>query len=346
MTRRERALAIADGRTLVSADPATVSWLTGHVPEIEWGPSPFSAPSVVVVDPAGRVRLVVSEDEVENLADDVEPVIFPGFAVEDVDRKARAIELALSLLAGRIAGELVSLYGRLARIELDDVGAQLQDARAVKDPDELDAIRRSIAVADAGQAAARGTFAAGATELELWTATRAAMETAAGGRIPVLADFVTGSRTAEAGGSPGERATVDDDLLLVDLVPRVGAYWADSCATVAIGEPPAHVREAHAAALGALEVAKATLCAGAVAGDVDAAVRAIVSYPHHTGHGLGLTVHEEPRVILDTDRVLEAGMVVAVEPGSYGDDWGVRVEQVVVVTDGGCEVLSQHDLSL
>ena len=96
----------ADAR---DADPATVSWLTGHVPEIEWGPSPFSAPPVVVVDASGLVRIVVSEDETDSLSPDVEPVTFPGFAVEDVDRRSRAIELALSLVDGRVAGEPASL---------------------------------------------------------------------------------------------------------------------------------------------------------------------------------------------------------------------------------------------
>jgi len=131
------ALAIADGRTLVSADPATVSWLTGHVPEIEWGPSPFSAPPIVVLGPDGTVRLVVSEDETEGLHENVEAVTFPGFALEDVDRRGRAIELALSLLDGRVAGELASLYGELARIELDDVKRRLADLERLQPGDAV-----------------------------------------------------------------------------------------------------------------------------------------------------------------------------------------------------------------
>jgi Xaa-Pro aminopeptidase len=346
VTRRERALAIADGRTLVSADPATVSWLTGHVPDIEWGPSPFSAPPVVVVDSSGAIRLVCSEDEAWGLAAGVEAVTFPGFAVEDVDRRARAAELALSLLHGRVAGELSSLPGPLARIELDDLGDALQRARAVKDPDELDAIRAAVAIADSGQAAARSALRARVTELELWFETRGAMETAAASRLPVLADLVTGTRTAEVGGPPTDRVIEDGDLLLVDLVPRVGAFWGDSCATVATGEPPAEVREAHERALQALEQVKAAVRPGARAGDVDAIARAHLSFPHHTGHGLGLTVHEQPRIVPGSEQVLEAGMVIAVEPGTYGDGWGLRVEQVVLVTEDGCELLSGHDLSL
>jgi Xaa-Pro aminopeptidase len=167
----------------------------------------------------------------------------------------------------------------------------------------------------------------------------------------VLADFVTGPRTADAGGPPSLRRVEAVDLLIVDLVPRVGAYWGDSCATVALGEPPAHVRDAHSAALEALETAKAMIRPGARAGDIDRAARSLIesaggSYPHHTGHGLGLTVHEEPRIVPGSESVLEAGMVVALEPGAYKDDWGVRVEQIMVVTEDGYEVLSGHDLAL
>jgi Xaa-Pro dipeptidase len=357
VSRRERALAIAGGRTLVTGNLATVSWLTGLVPEIEWGPSPFSAPPIAILDPDGRTRAIVSEDEAPGLADDVDALAFTGFAVEDADRGAESLELVLATLhgAGPLAVELASLPGSLVHAlgarRLDDVTGELQSARGVKDGDELEAIRAAITVADAGQAAARAAFRTGSSELEVWTETRAAMETAAGSRIPVLADLVTGARTADAGGPPGERRIEAADLLLVDLVPRVGAYWGDSCATIALGDPDETLRRTHAAALEALEAAKAAIRPGVRAGDVDGAARSVVesvggSYPHHSGHGLGLTVHEEPRIVPGSEHVLEAGMVVALEPGAYGDGWGLRVEQILLVTDDGHEVLSRHDLSL
>ena len=350
MSRRDRALAIADGRGLITADPASVSWLTGLVIDIEWGPNPFAVAPVAILEPGGRVVAVVSEDEAPALAADVEALTYPGFAVEDVDRRGASLELVLQALPnGALAVELASLPGTLVRAlgSREVVDVDLRPARAVKDPDELDAIRAALRVADTGQAAARAGLRAGASELELWTETRAAMEQAAGGRIPVLADFVTGPRTAEVGGPPTGRRVEPGDLLLVDLVPRLGAYWGDSCATVALGEPPEAAKRAHAAALEALEAAKAAVRPGAVGDEVDRAARDVGgSYPHHTGHGLGLALHEEPRIIPGSQRVLEPGMVVALEPGSYADGWGVRTEQVVLVTDTGHEVLSGHDLRL
>jgi Xaa-Pro aminopeptidase len=352
VNRRERALAIVAGRTLVSADPATVSWLTGHVPEIEWGPSPFSVPPVAILQPDGRVWIVVSDDEAGGLAADVEALTFPGFVLEDVDRRTAADAAVLSLLRGKaiLAVELGSLPGSLVRAlrgtTFEDVTAKVRRARAVKDEDEIEGIRAAIRAADAGQAAARAALAAGRTELELWSETRAAIEATAGGRTPVLADLVTGPRTAEVGGPPSTRRIEAIDLLLVDVVPRVGAYWGDSCATVALGDPSDAVRRAHATALEALDAAKAAVRPGVRADEIDAAARAFLPYPHHTGHGLGLTTHEEPRIVPGAERVLEAGMVVALEPGTYGDDWGVRVEQVLLVTPDGHEVLSRHDLAL
>src|SRR2546428_186497 len=98
MNRRLRAAAIARDRTLVTADPATVAWLTGLALEIEWGPSPFSAPPIALLEPDGRLRAVVSEDEAGGLAPDVEALTFPGFALEDVDRRAAAVEAVLAAL--------------------------------------------------------------------------------------------------------------------------------------------------------------------------------------------------------------------------------------------------------
>ncbi len=84
---------------------------------------------------------------------------------------------------------------------------------------------------------------------------------------------------------------------------------------------------------------------GAVAGELDALARTKLEFPHHTGHGIGAGWHEEPRIVPGSRTVLEEGMVVAIEPGTYRDA-GVRLEQVVVVTATGCDVLSGHDLSL
>ena len=213
MTRRERARELAGGRPLLSGDLATVTWLTGLATDIEYGPSLFTVAPLVILDSDGSLLAVVSEDEAGGVGEGVETRTFPGFAVEDVDRSALATRLAREALIGarEVAADAASLPGALVAallgdgVAIVDVSTELPAARAVKDADEIEAIRASTGIADVGQKAAREAAAAGRTELDVWSEARAAMERAAGGRVPLLADLVSGERTAEVGGPPSDR---------------------------------------------------------------------------------------------------------------------------------------------
>ena len=354
-TRRQRALEIAreaGAEAVLAAHPATVAWLTGFAGDIETGPSPFSLPALALLPADGPPVLVLSEDEAPAAAElGCEAATYPGFTTAPLDPVGGAAR-ALAGAAGRlrVATELGSLPVTLAAgLDVVDASAALGAARAVKDDDEVEAIRAAIAVCDAGQAAARAAAEPGMTELDLWAAVRAAIDGAAGGRAALLADLVSGPRTAEIGGPPSTRELRPGDPVLCDLVPRPAAYWGDSCATFVVGgEGSPGLREAHRRSREALSRAVELVRPGARAADIDAAIRSGLDYPHHTGHGLGTGYHEEPRIVPESDTVLEPGMVVALEPGVYDEDAGegVRVEQIVVVTDDGCEVLSSHDLEL
>ena len=255
----------------------------------------------------------------------------------------------------RVGIEAGALPAALAA-DLDwmDVDAELARARAVKDPDELSLIRAAIELCDVGQREARLRAEPGLTELELWAHVRGAIESAAGARTPILADLVAGPRTAETGGAPDNRTMAEGELVLCDLVPRRLGYWGDSCATFALGDasetavanPSDVARENHRRASDRLAQILDAVRPGVVAGDLDALARDGLDYPHHSGHGLGCGWHEEPRIVPHSETVLEAGMVVAFEPGCYEQGEGVRVEQVVLVTRDGCEILSGHGLEL
>lgn len=325
-----------------------MSWLTGYAPELETGPSPFALSAIAVLGSEGVPVLVVSEDEADDAAATGCAVAsYPGFGTGPIDPVGAATRALAEVLGARSvaidAGTLPTALS--AGLDWVDVGDELARARAVKDPDEVESIRRAIAVCDAGQLAARAHATGGISELELWAEIRAAMESAAGTRLPVLADLVSGERTAAVGGSPGTRRLAEGDLVLCDLVPRVAGYWGDSCATFAVGEPPRAAREAHERTLAALADVVAAIGPGVSAGELDARARSHLSFPHHTGHGLGTGWHEEPRLVPGSTTVLEEGMVIAVEPGTY-DGVGVRVEHVMVVTSKGCDVLSGHALGL
>lgn len=352
LPRQGRAVAIAEAAgasCLVLAGPAAVPWLTGHIPEIETGPSPFQLPAIAVLGPGRTPILVVSEDEADAAAKTgCEVVSYPGFGVGPVDpvgAAGRALAVALDGTT-RVAID-AGMFPAALTCGLDwaDVGRELDEARAVKDPDEIVLVRQAIAVCDAGQAAARTHAAPGMTELDLWAETRAAMERAAGGRLPVLADLVSGSRTCDVGGPPGMRKIEEGDLVLCDLVPRVAGYWGDSCSTFAVGEPGSAAQAVQATVRETLETLVGAIRPGAVAGELDALARSALDFPHHTGHGLGTAWHEAPRLVPRSETVLEEGMVVALEPGSYGEV-GLRLEQVLLVTADGCELLSGHALDL
>lgn len=349
--RRQRAVAIAEAaaaRSLVVAGPSLVTWLTGFVPEIETGPSPFQLSALALLQPGRAPVLVVSEDEAEAAAAyGCEVASYPGFGIGPVDPVGAASNaLRNALDGGSVAIDAGAFPAALARgLDWVDVGGDLDIARAVKDPDEIDLMRQAVAVCDAGQEAARRLAVPGMSELDLFTEVRAAMERVAGGRLAILADLVSGPRTADVGGPPGQRTIAEGELVLCDLVPRVAGYWGDSCSTFALGEAAPTAREAHARARETLEALVAAVRPGAVAGEIDALARGRLDFPHHTGHGLGTAWHEAPRIVPGSETVLEEGMVIAVEPGTYGDV-GVRVEQVLLVGAAGSEILSGHALDL
>jgi Xaa-Pro aminopeptidase len=149
------------------------------------------------------------------------------------------------------------------------------------------------------------------------------------------------------GGPPSARVVNAGEVVLCDLAPRVNGTWADSCATVVLGEPTPDLTAAHAKVLDALHRAMEAIRPGVAAGEVDALARAGLDYPHHTGHGIGSSYHEEPRLVPGATTPLQAGMVIALEPALYAPgDFGIRLEHVVVVTADGCEDLSSHSLDL
>jgi Xaa-Pro dipeptidase len=331
----------------VASDPFTVTWLTGFAADETWGPNPFAAEPLAIVRSDGSVIAIVSEDEAPALAGgECEVIAYEGFTNGPLDPFARRrAALASVLLRGRVGVEDRSLpTPEVNAVQVDAL--VVRQLRAVKDAGEIERIRAAIRLCDVGQAAARTALRSGVSELEAWGAVQSAMEVAAGERLALLCDFVSGERTADVGGPPGPRKLADDDLAIVDLVPRLAGYFGDSCSTISLGEPPAVVRSAHVRCVEALERGLAALVPGARAGDIDMLLREGLEYPHHTGHGVGVSAHEEPRIVPGSETILEPGMIVALEPGTYPGPWGLRVERLALVTDTGCEILSRHDLEL
>ena len=348
------------------ADPATITWLTGYAPPIETGPSPFEGSPVLAWWHAGELQLIVSDMETA-AAQESNPAVVRSYVSYTIDAPlAGATNQAQALLdvlngaaglSGKVGVEWLCLTAPLIDalrralpsadfVPLDGAFAGL---RAVKSSDELVKIRAALALCDAAQKFMQQTLEAGKTELALWASTRAHVEGLAGGRLPILADLVAGTRTADIGGPPSAYRLQSGDPLILDFVPRLHGYWGDNAATFFAGEPSAELAKAYRVVRQALQRAVEAARPGVVAGELDALVRQAVKaegyepYPHHTGHGMGASYHEEPRIVPYSDLRLEAGMVVALEPGVYLPGvGGVRLEDVVLITPGGNEVLTTH----
>ncbi|HEX8976315.1 MAG TPA: Xaa-Pro peptidase family protein [Solirubrobacteraceae bacterium] len=240
------------------------------------------------------------------------------------------------------------------RVELVAAGGLVERLRVVKDAQEVGRIRAAAALADDALAELLGAGLSGRTEHELARALTRAME-ARGGEGPSFAPIVAaGAHGALPHAQPREVAVEDGQLVVIDWGVKLDGYCSDCTRTVAVGGASERAREVYELVLAAQQAGLAAVRAGAGARAVDGIARELIAagghgehFGHSLGHGVGLEVHEAPRVSQRSDEELESGMVVTIEPGIYlPGELGVRIEDLVVVTDAGCEVLTGLDKSL
>jgi Xaa-Pro aminopeptidase len=225
------------------------------------------------------------------------------------------------------------------------------DLRIRKDEAELDAIRRAAELADEVSVAVRelGRDAVGLTEREL--AAEVEDRLAAGGGAGVSFETIVGSgpNGAKPHHAHGEREVRRGDPVVLDFGAWVDGYPGDQTRTVVFaGDPSDAFREVHDVVREAQQAAVEAVEPGVEAQAVDEAAREVIEdagygeqFVHRTGHGVGLEVHEPPYVVDGNDLELEPGMVFSVEPGVYLEgEFGVRIEDLVVVTAAGCERLN------
>jgi Xaa-Pro aminopeptidase len=222
----------------------------------------------------------------------------------------------------------------------------------VKTAREIELLRAAAAAADAGHEALLELAEPGRNELDVMGDVLTAVERAAGQPVPWAGELVTGPRTGvlRYPGGPIDRTIDAGDTVLMDLSIRVRGYWADCTNTLVAGADPNDEQLRHfTAARAAFEAAAAALTPGKRASDAFAAAAAALREhgfepAHYAGHQIGTTVNEDPRLVAYDDTLIEPNMVFSVEPGVYGGaeaGTGARAEKVVLVTEGGPEILSR-----
>ncbi len=238
----------------------------------------------------------------------------------------------------------------LEGIELVPRTHLVETVRARKDPGEIEAIRRAQQIAEAAVVSVLTNWSGG-TEAELALALEWAMRT--GGAEAVAFDVIvaTGAHAALPHATP-RRADADiDGVLLIDIGAKAGAYCSDMTRTYLGSQASPALAQAHASVLSALEIACHAVGPGVRAADVDRAARERLAadglselFVHSTGHGVGLDIHEAPTLSMSSDDVLEPGMIVTIEPGVYLPGvGGIRIEDLLVVTDEGADNLTTLD---
>jgi Xaa-Pro aminopeptidase len=223
----------------------------------------------------------------------------------------------------------------------------LQRLRAVKDSGELEAIRRAARVTDAAYKRVAGESFVGRTERDLAWRMEVLLheEGAEEPAFPVI--VASGPNAALPHHHPGERTIEPGETVVIDAGAQIGGYCSDCTRTFATGALPADLQQAYELCRSAQETSLAAVRPGASGRDVDGIARSAIEESglapvlHGLGHGVGLEVHEAPVLRLESTDTLAAGNVVTVEPGVYvAGLGGVRIEDLVVVTDKGPEVLS------
>ena len=248
----------------------------------------------------------------------------------------------------RIAAVLAS------RFKLRSAPPLVERARMVKDAEEISCIRRAVEIGAELLPILRKRIRPGTSEVEVAAAMEYEARCAGVEGMSFSTIIASGKRSAAVHGRASDAAIPRRGFVVCDFGVILAGYCSDRTRTVHVGRPSRAARDLYEAVLEAQQAAIRSVRAGVTAGEVDEAARAVLRkrrlaryFTHSTGHGLGLEIHEAPRLAAAQTQTLEPGMVITIEPGAYlPGKWGVRIEDVVVVTPSGREVLSPGDKDL
>jgi len=347
---------------LLLTKPANMYYLTGdgrlcaYAMVTREGAVALGVPQTDVAD----VKAVAQYDHVTGFEDEVGMIHSIAHFFEHFGIRQGVVGLEYTFLTQSMMGMLTHPHAKPKDVTVKDCTHILSELRIVKEPSEIDRIRRSANVAGAGMKAAVAAVGRGVTESQVAAEAERAMRYA--GAEGFYRTYVSsGPRTNLAHGLPSLRGLERGDLVMIDLAPIVDGYSSDLCRTVVVGTPSAEQRDAHALYLEAQRATIAKVKAGADMVDLEKTIHAVLEAAGHKDHvfgppihGVGIEFEEAPlpagHAFFHGEKApppLKADMVIAVgNCGLYTGPWGVRVEDTVAVGATGPEVLTDFPSAL
>lgn len=269
-------------------------------------------------------------------------------AVAAAVRHARVVRLGFESDRMTVATH-GDLSGAMAGVELVPLLGTVEGLRAIKDAGEIALIRRALAIA--GRALAGSTRRLiGKSEIAIASRMQAEIRRAGGDEESFSTIVASGPRAALPHGLPTKKVIGGGELVIIDFGVRLSGYCCDTTRTYSPVKWDSKSKEIYRVVLEAQRAALSIIAPGVKASDVDAAAREVIEraghgkrFGHGTGHGVGLEVHEQPVLSPRSGDTLRPGMVFTVEPGIYVENFGgVRIEDMVLVTETGREILSRR----
>ena len=233
-------------------------------------------------------------------------------------------------------------------VSLVPVGRIIEERRMLKSPAEIDTIRRSVNLNSQAFARVLKRIRPGVRELDVAAEIEFQMKMLGAEKPSFDTIIAAGPHSALPHSHPTAHPIRNNELLLIDMGASLEGYASDMTRVIHLGPPPKKIREMYRAVLEAQLAGIDAAREGTTAGKVDAATRNVLkkhkldkAFVHSTGHGLGLEIHEPPRLGKKDKTRLQAGMAITIEPGVYIEGLaGIRIEDTVLVTKTGCEVLT------
>lgn len=255
-------------------------------------------------------------------------------------------------LSFRQYAQLSSEIGRKELpIELVPSQDLIETQRIVKSADEIASVKSALALTESAFLDFISTISAGTTEKALAWELEKCLRQAGAEALSFPSIVASGPNSALPHAVPTDRPVKPNEPILFDFGIRLDGYCSDISRMVWIGEPDERYKQVYQTVLEAQRKAIGAIRSGVSSKQVDGEARDHIAamgygdnFGHGLGHGVGLAIHEAPRLSPLKDAPLSAGMITTVEPGIYIEDWGgVRLENMVVVTESGCEVLNRTD---